>query len=122
MPIVDVEVVTRSNENIDPKLASAVADAAGEVFGTEPGRTWVRLRTLSQFAYAENGGGSEADVLPVFVTVLKADVPDRESMRQEVQTLAARFAPLCNRPAENVHILYEPAARGRIAFGGKLVE
>jgi hypothetical protein len=26
-----------------------------------------------------------------------------------------------DRPAENVHVIVEPALRGRVAFGGKLV-
>jgi hypothetical protein len=28
---------------------------------------------------------------------------------------------VCERPPENVHLFYRAAARGRVAFGGKLV-
>ena len=37
-----------------PALAQALADAAGAVFGTSPGQTWVRLRACRRRAYAEN--------------------------------------------------------------------
>lgn len=121
MPIVDVEVVGSDAAQPRRGAASALADAVGEVLGTPPGRTWVRLRTLGSEGYAENGGGPPAGVRPVFVTVLKATLPEPEAMAAECAQLAAAVGRVCARPTENVHVLYLPAAAGRIAFGGKLV-
>jgi len=42
-------------------------------------------------------------------------------MQAQAEQLSTAFARLCNRPKENVHILYQPSTAGRIAFGGKLV-
>ena len=122
MPIIDVEFVTDSALPDSAELTGKLADAAADIFNTAPGRTWVRTRTLDPHHYAENGGGPPDDVAPVFVTVLKADLPPQDLLRREMQQLAQRFAAICDRPVENIHILYEPSARGRIAFGGDLVE
>jgi hypothetical protein len=92
----------------------------GRVFGTEPGRTWIRLRELSAARYAEDGGESGA-FFPVFVTVLKARLPRGEELEREVRDLAKEIGSACRRSPENVHILYEPPAAGRIAFGGTLL-
>jgi len=111
MPILDVELV--GEPPADGDLARRLADAAGVVLKTPPGKTWVRLRFLSD--YAENGGGPPAGIRPVFVSVLTAD-----ASKDSAEALATAIAEACGRSAENVHILYEPPARGRIAFGGKL--
>ena len=46
MPILTIEVVLADDEELAPGEARALADAAGEVLGSAPGTTWVRLRTL----------------------------------------------------------------------------
>lgn len=120
MPILDVEIVRPPGEKSDAGLAAALAEAAGEVFDSLPGRTWVKLRYISAEQYAENGGGPPAGVSPVFVTVLKAQWKD-ENVAREVAELTEAIAGKCGRPAENVHVLYAPPAAGRIAFGGRLV-
>jgi phenylpyruvate tautomerase PptA (4-oxalocrotonate tautomerase family) len=51
MPILDVELVA---DRVPPGIARSLADAAGAVFGSPPGRTWVRVRALAPAAYAEN--------------------------------------------------------------------
>lgn len=121
MPILDVEIVVPPGEVLDPGLARVLADRAGEVLGMPSGRTWVRLRTLPRDRYAENGGGPPAGVCPVFVTVLKARFPTPEELPDEVSRLTTAVAKACQRPGANVHVLYLPEARGRIAFGGNLV-
>jgi phenylpyruvate tautomerase PptA (4-oxalocrotonate tautomerase family) len=121
MPILDVEIVTPAGEEIDDSLASRLADAAGEVFGSVAGQTWVRLRPLPSESYAENGGGPPDGVSPVFVGVLLADPPVGEELRSQVHRLTLAIANACGRPPENVHLFYRAAARGRVAFGGKLV-
>jgi phenylpyruvate tautomerase PptA (4-oxalocrotonate tautomerase family) len=122
MPILDIEIVVDADEDCEDTLASQLADAAGEVFGTESGRTWIRLHLLPRSQYAENGGGPPSDVKPVFVQVLKAELPDGEHRRREALNLAQRIADVLQRPVDNVHVLYEPPAAGRIAFGGQLLD
>lgn len=120
MPILDVEVVSGPGESLRDGLARELADIAAEVLGSERGGTWVKLRTLPRELYAENGG-LPADVSPVFVSVLLGQCPSKGAMSQQAERLSASFARACGRPKENVHILYQPNAEGRIAFGGALV-
>lgn len=122
MPVLEVELVTAAGEEPPWDLAGRLADAAGQVFGTPPGRTWVRLRTLARDAYAENGGGPPEGTLPVFVSVLRAQVPAPGAITEEVRRLTEAVASACDRPAEHVHVLYQPQGAGRLAFGGRLVE
>ncbi|MFP3854090.1 MAG: hypothetical protein ACLFWD_07330, partial [Anaerolineales bacterium] len=84
--------------------------------------TWVRLSYVGLDDYAEAGGGPPPGVLPVFVRVLLADVPERQDRRELARELSSRVAKKVNRPIENVHLLFEPPGRGRVAFGGRLVE
>ena len=74
MPIVDIEFVVRKDETLPDGLASTLADALGEVFGSEPGRLWVRVRTLPDAQYAENLGAAPR---PVFVNLLLGDAAHR---------------------------------------------
>jgi hypothetical protein len=122
VPILHVEIIVAATDRIDPHLAAALADAAGVVFRSAAGRTWVRLRHLTAERYAENGVGPDAGVRPVFVTVLKAEHPPPEDLRREVAALTQEVARICDRPAENVHVFYAPEGKGRVAFGGSLVE
>ncbi len=121
MPILEIEVVLRPEETLPPTLAAACADSAAAVFGASPGRTWVRLRTLPDGHYAEDHGGPPLDVHPVFVTVLHAHRPKGEALTAEVQRLTNAIAAASGRPADQVHVLYQPDAAGRMAFGGQLV-
>jgi hypothetical protein len=91
------------------------------VFESVAGRTWVRLRELPVDRYAENGGGPLDGVLPVFVDVLLADPPQGEELRSQIHRLTLAIAKVCERAPENVHLFYQASARGRVAFGGKLV-
>ena len=118
MPILDIEVVTSGT--LDGSLASRLADMAGQIFGSPPASTWVRLRTLPEHLYAENNTSQPDGWRSVFVTVRKAVCPTGAALEAEVRALAEGVARVCERPMESVHILYEPDARGRIAFGGSL--
>ena len=122
MPIVKVEFVGDGAQPKEPGLASALAEATAPVFGTAPERTWVRLNYIEPGHYAEGGGGPLPGVLPVFVTVLLAELPSKDRRRTLAVELSGAIAELTGRPAENVHIIFEPAATGRVVFGGKLVE
>ncbi|MBM3892645.1 MAG: hypothetical protein FJ388_26300, partial [Verrucomicrobia bacterium] len=77
MPILDVEIVGRLTEGMHRDLARRIADAAGEVLGSGPQATWVKLRFLDEHAYAENGGGLPSGVRPVLVSVLQGGADDR---------------------------------------------
>jgi phenylpyruvate tautomerase PptA (4-oxalocrotonate tautomerase family) len=121
MPIVDVEIVVAEADVLPANMAQQLADAIGSVFTAPPGRTWLRLRALRRDRYAEHGGATD-DIQPVFVSVLKAQRPTDVALRDEIAQLTTEVARLVRRAPENVHVLYLPDARGRIAFGGELVE
>src|SRR5689334_650325 len=118
MPILDVEIIT--SQSLDSDLASRLANMAGQVFGSPPASTWVRVRALPPHFYAENGVKAPEGWRSVFVTVLKAQRPKGAELETEVRALTEGVGRICARPVENVHILYESDAQGRIAFGGNL--
>ena len=118
MPLLEIELV---GGQVAADAAQRIADAAAKVFEAAPQTTWVRVRTLAAGEYAENGG-AEPGVAPVFVTVRKRANPQGETLRAEARSLTEAVARVCGRPKEQVHVCYEPAAAGRQAFGGELVE
>ena len=120
MPIVNVEIVLREDEILPKNLAIELADELGELFHSPARGTWVKIHSLHVDQYAENGGVPPG-VYPIFVTIVKAELPAVEVMQREVEKVTGAVAQICNRPSENVHVIYEPEARGRVAFGGKLV-
>jgi phenylpyruvate tautomerase PptA (4-oxalocrotonate tautomerase family) len=91
------------------------------VLGSRPRGTWVTVETVAAERYAENAG-AEPGVAPVFVRVLLRDGPPRENAAEQAAALTGAVARCCGRPPENVHLFYQPAAAGRVAFGGRLVE
>ena len=120
MPILNVEIIMRPDESIRPELARELADRTGEIFGSSPGSTWVKVYLLARENYAENIIASE-DICPVFVSVLKAKLPSPDLLQVEVAKLTAAVAQICGRPQENIHIIYLPEGMGRVAFGGKMI-
>lgn len=120
MPILDVEVVGSLSGDVAEGLADRIADAAAEAFGSRPQGTWVKLHFLGEGAYSENAGGPPEGVLPVFVSVLQAEVPDGGQLVEQASRLTMAVADACRRPAEHVHVIFEAPASGRIAFGGEL--
>jgi len=116
MPIVDVDIVEGT---IASKSTQALADAIGKAFGADPGRVWVRARSLPAAAYAEN---DQQAPQPVFVTITASKPPEGQELRRIIATIVADVAHITGRNAEHVHVEFAPAARGRIAFGGRLVE
>jgi phenylpyruvate tautomerase PptA (4-oxalocrotonate tautomerase family) len=122
MPIVDIEIVVRAGETVGRERAAEIAERAGEIFGSQKGGTWVKIRTIPWEYYAESGANADDEVLPVFVSILKAHLPKADSMKAEVSSLTEAIAKICAREPENVHLIYEPGAAGRVAFGGTVVE
>jgi phenylpyruvate tautomerase PptA (4-oxalocrotonate tautomerase family) len=53
MPILTIEIILRPNESLRRGLAAELADRAGEIFGSAPGETWVKLTTIPAGQYAE---------------------------------------------------------------------
>jgi phenylpyruvate tautomerase PptA (4-oxalocrotonate tautomerase family) len=119
MPILDIEIVLQPTEILPPGLAAELANAAGKIFNSAPGETWVKLKTIPAEGYAENG--SSQGIHPVFVSILKARHSSPETTQLEVTRLTLQVARLCMRPAENIHIFYLPEGMGRAAFGGQLL-
>jgi phenylpyruvate tautomerase PptA (4-oxalocrotonate tautomerase family) len=122
MPILDIEIVGPLAIGGNQPLAQALADAAGRVFAAPPGTTWVRVRTLSLDAYAENGAAIAPADAPVFVTVRKRRAPEGDELAAEIGALTGVIAGVLVRPASRVHVGYEASAAGRMAFGGKVVD
>lgn len=120
MPILNVELVGTIPEQAGSGLAQRIADSAGEVFGSRPQGTWVKLRFIEPNSYSENSGGPRGKAGPVFVSVLQSKVWQGAQLSALASELAKAIAASCSRPIENVHVLFEPAAKGRMAFGGKL--
>jgi phenylpyruvate tautomerase PptA (4-oxalocrotonate tautomerase family) len=120
MPILDVEPVQAAHTANDATLAQRLADAAAAVFGSAPGRVWVRLRPMPAAQYAENGVDVATDEAPVFVTVLHAQPPQGDARAQEAAALTRAIARVFGRADERVHVLYAAAGAGRQAFGGRL--
>lgn len=122
MPILDIEIVLRENESLPPDLPQIIADRVGEIFGSGPGGTWVRVHPIDPGHYAENATGPDELAYPVFVSILKVDLPPPSRIQAEITRLTEGLASACHRPPENIHIIYLPDGRGRVAFGGKLLK
>lgn len=120
MPILQVEIVEPLSDEVRHGLARRLAEAAGDALDARPGGTWVRLRYLAAADYAENAGGPAQGVQPVFVEVLQADPPQGDALVAQARRLAKAVGMACKRPQEQVHVVFEPPAAGRVAFGGQL--
>ena len=119
MPILDIEIVSDRQEKILGRITQALADELGAAFGAAAGKVWVKVRTLPREQYAENGGAAP---MPVFVTVTASAPPAGAELVERIGMIVAAVARITNRPRENIHVEFLPPARGRIAFGGRLVE
>jgi len=120
MPILDIELVGVVPHEVRRGLAQRLANSAGEVMGSRPQGTWVKLRYIETSAYAENAGGPPENAEPVIVYVLQSELPQGTELAKLASELTAAIARVCSRPVENVHLIFEAAAAGRISFGGQL--
>lgn len=121
MPIVTVEYVLAANEAVPRGLARALADAIGAAVGATPGRTWVRLRALPRERYAESATDAADTPAPVFVTLLRRELPPPETLAAQAAAVTAAVARAMERPPEFVHVEFAPPMAGRMALGGTLV-
>jgi phenylpyruvate tautomerase PptA (4-oxalocrotonate tautomerase family) len=122
MPILDVTVIGDPPARARGGWAGRIAEAAGAVFHSGPGNTWVVLHEHTLEDYAENAAGPVERYAPVFVRVLKKSLPLEPELKIEVEALTRAVAEVCGRDPAQVHVIYEPPAAGRVAFGGRLVE
>ncbi|WP_456407853.1 hypothetical protein [Thiolapillus sp.] len=122
MPILDIEVVGQLEEIVSAGLASRLADRIGSQLQSKPGSTWVKIRYLPESQYAENARESlSSENQPVFVSILMADLPEVASDRSRlIRVVTEAIAVGIQRSKSNIHVVLQPAARGRIAFGGDL--
>jgi phenylpyruvate tautomerase PptA (4-oxalocrotonate tautomerase family) len=118
MPILDVEII---GHNRTEGLAQLLADAAEKVFEAEKGNIWVKVHYVPKSQYAENGGTSE-NLNPVFITAQLGQSYGKKDQGQVAVELTEVFSKVVERPKENIHIIFEPSLRGRIAFGGKMLK
>ena len=120
MPIADVTLIGAAQHETEG-LARRLADALSLALGAPAGTTWVRLHRVAAEDYAEDGGAPEG-VRPVFVDLLRRAWPDDDAERaRSLRAVAEAVAVACGRPVANVHVLAEPPAAGRMAFGGARV-
>jgi phenylpyruvate tautomerase PptA (4-oxalocrotonate tautomerase family) len=120
MPIVDIKLVAPREQSLPEGTATALAQALAVVFKAPEGRVWVKLEKLAAYLYAENGVAEHP--YPVFVTILHADLPPPEHLSQQALAVSKAVSACLGRQAEHVHVEYSPPGRGRIAFGGKLLQ
>lgn len=122
MPIVDLAIVVAHEAPLPSEIAQALADACAAALNTPAGRLWLRLQRIPSDHYAENGFKLNSEELPVFVTVLHASLPAGPALKSEMAALTTAVAHVTGRPRDRVHIEYAPPGRGRLSFGGQLVE
>ncbi len=117
MPILQLDIVGDALD-YPQGLAQRVADAAAVVLSSRPGGTWVKISFCDSANYAENGGAAAG--YPMLVSLLQAEPSSGDAQQEQIAALAQAIAHASGHPLENIHILVEPAAKGRIAFGGRL--
>jgi phenylpyruvate tautomerase PptA (4-oxalocrotonate tautomerase family) len=120
MPLVNIDVVGLETR-LDAARTQQLADDLALIFGSEPRGTWVTVRAVPAEQYAENDGAAP-ELAPAFVRIIQRDPPQGETLTHQTSALTEAVASLLSRSARNTHIIYEPSARGRVVFGGRLVE
>lgn len=121
MPILKITAVESPEYPLPSRsVLQRIGDDLGEVFGAQAGSVWVQLHALAQDHYVENLIPAAETPSPIFLSVLMYQVPTLEARAALATAIADCVGQALNRPAELVHILFEPPAKGRIAFGGKL--
>jgi phenylpyruvate tautomerase PptA (4-oxalocrotonate tautomerase family) len=120
MPILDVTIVLGPGETLPADLAQRLADAAGHVFAAPPGRVWVTLHAEPADHYAENATARADTPRPVLVRLTQAVPAEASARAAQATALTQALAAALDRDSSLVHLIYEPPAAGRIAFGGRL--
>lgn len=121
MPVITVQLVGARDDTLPEALAQRLADRLGQALAAAPGTVWVKLETLPPHRYAENGPTLADGERPVFVAVLLHTVPEASTLALRARAIAGAVAEATGRDPGRVHVVFEPAAAGRIAFGGELM-
>ena len=119
MPILDVQLVGPVADDIRPGLAQRIAEATGRALDSRPQGTWASCAFLTNRTMLKTATDLETRSLcwsPSCKRNFLRGV-NSPSWHQDVATIAEA----CSRPVEDVHILLEPPAAGRIAFRRKVV-
>ena len=116
MPVVTVDVV--GIETVPTGWAGRLADAIGEVLGSAAGGSWVTVHPIPTESYAEN---RTTVAQPVMIRVLERVRPDPNEVEERARAIVGAVSGIVGRPPENIHVIYEDSAVGRVAFGGRLV-
>lgn len=119
MPIVTIEIFGGLGRRAG-KLAQALADECSPAFPPNHREVWLHLRLVP----GENWTVSNRSIrgpLPVFVHVVREVNPRGAKLRREIERLTGAVARVTGRPQKQVHVIYEPSAKGRMAFGGRLL-
>ena len=114
MPIVDITLIGEASAA--PTPCAELAHAIGQALGAAAGSVWLTLTQRPAGDYAENG--PLPSPLPVFVRVL-ARGDDRAARAAQARAIAGAVAAKLARPADRVHVIFEPDADGRVYFGGR---
>ena len=101
--------------HLDP--TSAIVMLAGVYYGAQYGGS-----TASILLNLPGTPSSAVDAMPVFVTVLQAHPLQGEALAEQVRTLTEVIARVLRCDPRRVHVQIAPAAAGRQAFGGRLVQ
>jgi phenylpyruvate tautomerase PptA (4-oxalocrotonate tautomerase family) len=121
MPIVTIELLEdETTQSPVARPLQPLADKLGRLFGSEPATTWVKVRWLARDCYAENDIELAAPTRPVMVEIIKSTLGPRAELAKEAKSISRLIASHYERPQENVHIIFQTDAIGRIAFGGQL--
>jgi len=122
MPIIDVTIVVAPGAAVAADLAQSLANSVGRALASPPAQAWVRLHVLPQDRYAESENALNSSELPVYAVVLSRQPPEHSQLSAAITKLTHAISEATGRAPARVHIEYAPHARGRAAFGGKLVE
>lgn len=119
MPIINVEIVGSISANAN-YVSQNLADVAGKIFQSGPGQTWLKLTFIPFDNYAENNIARPLEG-PTFVSIIMKDPLDDNEKAQLALNLAKEIGQILNRSIDKIHVYFNLEARGRIAFGGKLM-
>jgi phenylpyruvate tautomerase PptA (4-oxalocrotonate tautomerase family) len=113
MPVIRVTVV--GDRAIAHDAARRLADGVGRILGSQPGTVWVLIEKVAAEHYAENN--AEHPPEPVLLQLLLREGVTALQPGQ-VEALCGLAHAVLHVPAQHVHLIVEPAAAGRVYFGG----
>jgi phenylpyruvate tautomerase PptA (4-oxalocrotonate tautomerase family) len=122
MPIIEFQIIGNLEISDKKDFRKELINGLANIFGSENKSVWCKFNFIPVENYIENdnSGLSIPLPLPIFLKILNYQNKSIEECKKEAIIISEFVSKVCNRPKENIHILYEPSAKGRIAFGGIL--